>query len=343
MTLLRTRCEALANEACYGQYIACDLKNNACVKPECPLLNLENGWFDGNENKHGSRKRINCYQGHLEVNGTTITTCINGEWTPKPICIVNECPALTLKNGRLDGNEITNGSQKRIYCNQRHVEVNQTLITTCINREWTPKPKCIVNDWRLFIGVPEIGGDILDSWKNGTKSTTELDKCFDENAPNCTKHFRDPFVDRWRTIGVQKVKVSLHKNRTLAAYVLFNATGQDMNSWFDKSMIINSSWNLSALSKMEVFSMEGALLRRFLISEQPVSTCNETIVMMALAEKEYGCAFARFGSYPRYMYSTLSGGAIPAQRSGDIFSEIDLADTFVIEVYYDENEESNAG
>ncbi|KAH3695858.1 hypothetical protein DPMN_083316, partial [Dreissena polymorpha] len=58
--------------------------------------------------------------------------------------------------------------------------------------------------WRLFIGVPNIGGDILDSWENGTKSTLRLDKCFDENVISCNQHFRDPIVDRWNTIGVQR-------------------------------------------------------------------------------------------------------------------------------------------
>ena len=63
-------------------------------------------------------------------------------------------------------------------------------------------------------------------------------------------------VHMFYTIALQ-VKVSLHKNGMEAAYLLFYATGQDMASWFDKTRIMNSSWNLAALSEMGNFGMEG--------------------------------------------------------------------------------------
>ncbi|KAH3731120.1 hypothetical protein DPMN_057125 [Dreissena polymorpha] len=64
--------------------------------------------------------------------------------------------------------------------------------------------------------------------------------------------------------------------------------------------------------------------------------------MMAMSEKEnYDCGYAKkekVGPYPQYMYSTLPEGAIPATDLG-----IDLADKFVIEVYYEEGEQMNEG
>lgn len=57
-----------------------------------------------------------------------------------------------------------------------------------------------------------------------------------------------------------QVNVSLHKNGTSAAFVLFDATGRNMTSWFDRTRIINSSWNIHATQRLAVFSMEGYAL-----------------------------------------------------------------------------------
>ncbi|KAH3789079.1 hypothetical protein DPMN_167247 [Dreissena polymorpha] len=62
-----------------------------CIKPECPRLNVTNGRLLGNMNNDGSRKQVICNPDYIEVSGAIITTCINGNWIPKPKCIVKPC------------------------------------------------------------------------------------------------------------------------------------------------------------------------------------------------------------------------------------------------------------
>ena len=55
-----------------------------------------------------------------------------------------ECPRLNVTNGRLLGNMHNNGSRKQVICNPDYIEVAGAIITTCIDGNWIPKPKCIV-------------------------------------------------------------------------------------------------------------------------------------------------------------------------------------------------------
>ncbi|KAH3793787.1 hypothetical protein DPMN_147308 [Dreissena polymorpha] len=94
---LRLECSTLANRTCPAQYAACDLDRKQCIKPECPRLNITNGSLLGNMNSNGSRKQVTCNPNYIEVSGASITTCIDGNWTPEPQCIVKRPPWLLIK------------------------------------------------------------------------------------------------------------------------------------------------------------------------------------------------------------------------------------------------------
>ncbi|KAH3721024.1 hypothetical protein DPMN_063937 [Dreissena polymorpha] len=271
MALLRTRCKDLANQKCPKQYIACDLENNACLRPECPIPYLTNGWFDGNMNTNGSRKRINC--------------------------------------------------------NQRHGQADGSIVTTCINGTWTPLPKCIVNDWRMFIGVPGVGEDIADSWKHGKQTTTQLDSCFNMDIPSCKTHFRDPWIDKWSELGVQSVKVSMYKDGKPAAFVEFDAKGSNMTSWFDQVKIISSSWNLTPSSTIAGFTLDG----RFYIVKSWNGCQNDISYMIALAKSNNDCPYEQKEAFPVFLYSKRLG---PGRSSNP--DDFGVADKLVIEVKYSE-------
>uniref|UniRef100_K1QYW1 Uncharacterized protein n=1 Tax=Magallana gigas TaxID=29159 RepID=K1QYW1_MAGGI len=77
-------------------------------------------------------------------------------------------------------------------------------------------------------------------------------------SPLCTTNYRTSLIDRWQSLGNFKVNVSLYKNGTKVAEVVFNGTGTNQESWFSPSKILSSSWSDVTLNQTyNFFSLEG--------------------------------------------------------------------------------------
>ncbi|XP_052814866.1 EGF-like repeat and discoidin I-like domain-containing protein 3 isoform X2 [Mya arenaria] len=98
-------------------------------------------------------------------------------------------------------------------------------------------------DWNvMFIGIPSRGGLVEDWLTTGFNTTSDLSCFYEGNEHNCSLHYRNPLVDKWTELHVSMVKYALYKNGNEVAYVIFNATGSNVTSWFQSERILNSSW-----------------------------------------------------------------------------------------------------
>ncbi|XP_052705342.1 uncharacterized protein LOC128181112 isoform X2 [Crassostrea angulata] len=131
-------------------------------------------------------------------------------------------------------------------------------------------PSCIFQDkeedgW-ILIYRGQSGGtdsDYLSFISNGTSDETN-ENVNDEyctsitKSPLCTTNYRTSLIDRWQSLGNFKVNVSLYKNGTKVAEVVFNGTGTSQESWFSPSKILSSSWSdVTPNQTYNYFSLEG--------------------------------------------------------------------------------------
>lgn len=71
-------------------------------------------------------------------------------------------------------------------------------------------------------------------------------------------HYRDPDMDDWLNYKIKYVKLALYEEKAEVAYVTFNATGSDMNSWFERSRVLSSSFpDLTSAALYNHFSIAG--------------------------------------------------------------------------------------
>jgi hypothetical protein len=129
-----------------------------------------------------------------------------------------------------------------------------------------------------------------------------------------SSHFRNNIVSNWVNIGVKYVKYAFYKDNKEVAYVKFNATGSNINSWFDKSRVLASSYtDLTATSVYNIFSIPGFhivgdLERRFHINKA-YGGCDVDIGHMVVSEEippKKGCFWDIHPTYPQFLYSKIN-------------------------------------
>ncbi|KAH3852188.1 hypothetical protein DPMN_094687 [Dreissena polymorpha] len=86
---------------------------------ECDeFFTVANGTVLGNMNREGNRKQVVCNKGFIIKNGSDISQCKNGTWTPKPTC-VPECESGWRKHGDacyLFVQSLTSADEANITC-----------------------------------------------------------------------------------------------------------------------------------------------------------------------------------------------------------------------------------
>uniref|UniRef100_K1QPK8 Uncharacterized protein n=1 Tax=Magallana gigas TaxID=29159 RepID=K1QPK8_MAGGI len=123
----------------------------------------------------------------------------------------------------------------------------------CGNIQCSNKEKCVVtksgsscilqdkevDGWTLIYRGQSGGtdSDYLSFISNGKSDETNKN-VNDEyctsitKSPLCRTNYRTSLIDRWQSLGNFKVNVSLYKNGTKVAEVVFNGTGTSQVSWF---------------------------------------------------------------------------------------------------------------
>ncbi|KAK3587740.1 hypothetical protein CHS0354_042694 [Potamilus streckersoni] len=164
----------------------------------------------------------------------------------------------------------------------------------------------IDNDpWKLVFRVTAGGTtDPYYAWLNGI-GTDNSDDCMMLYPPSCTTYYRHNLLDDWQNWSIKQVKLALYEYHTLVAYIIFNGEGSDMQSWFSKGRLKQTSWTDLASSTLEFFSLKGDDYwgRHFFIHGS-----------YTLCAKDYGwilvnsgirpyCPFDQHGSYPSIIYA----------------------------------------
>ncbi|XP_035700082.1 uncharacterized protein LOC118432567 [Branchiostoma floridae] len=81
----------------------------------------------------------------------------------------------------------------------------------------------------------------------------------DQVHPSLTghSHYRSPDLDRWSSLHVTKVKVSLVTQHQHTRDIIFNAHGSNRDNWFSKDRLISSPWTDLKTAPANFFSIQG--------------------------------------------------------------------------------------
>ncbi|XP_053384319.1 uncharacterized protein LOC123537224 isoform X2 [Mercenaria mercenaria] len=146
--------------------------------------------------------------------------------------------------------------------------------------------------------------------------TTGVGTCVDKPismARSYASHYRNGIISNWANIGIKYVKYAYYDSTQEVAYVIFNAIGSDMNSWFDKTRVISSSYSdLTAVNNFNHFSIlgdfrSGSLERRFLINRS-YGGCDGDYGHLVVSENEppNACNWDKHPIYPQFLYSKIN-------------------------------------
>ncbi|GFN75334.1 hemicentin-1 [Plakobranchus ocellatus] len=186
--------------------------------------------------------------------------------------------------------------------------------TTVTQGEWT----------LVFRAQSSIGVSVWDTWTNtGLHDDNPVPKDFPlpclrlTEYESCDRHFRSHILDNWS--NVKEVRFSLVKSDTEVAYVLFNGTGTDRDSWFSQNRIVASTWapgiqkDTLTLTGMEGFHSEG-VARRFYLFGPHAGCPADWFYTMTLDVTTDLCTDAKlwritYTGFPTFFYSTTTGRA----------------------------------
>ncbi|KAL3872545.1 hypothetical protein ACJMK2_035768 [Sinanodonta woodiana] len=159
--------------------------------------------------------------------------------------------------------------------------------------------------WKLVFRLTSGGGtDPYQAYVNGV-GTANSDDCMMLYPPMCTRYYRHERLDDWKQWNVYQVRFALYYNRTEVAYVIFNGTGSDKESWFSKERVLESSWtDLMGTSQLIYFSIKGDynLGRHFFIHEYYGGCPADRGWTATVSGKSY-CSFDIHPSYPGIVYA----------------------------------------
>ncbi|XP_053384315.1 uncharacterized protein LOC128545938 [Mercenaria mercenaria] len=162
----------------------------------------------------------------------------------------------------------------------------------------------------IFRATSGNGQNAYEAW------TTGVGTCVDKPismARSYASHYRNGIISNWANIGIKYVKYAYYDSTQEVAYVIFNASGSDMNSWFDKTRVISSSYSdLTAVNNFNHFSIlgdfrSGALERRFLINRS-YGGCDGDYGHLVVSENEppNTCNWDKHPTYPQFLYSKIN-------------------------------------
>ncbi|KAI8781845.1 hypothetical protein BgiBS90_017241, partial [Biomphalaria glabrata] len=171
-------------------------------------------------------------------------------------------------------------------------------------------------DWRIvFKAYSGINSSFYNLWeKDGHHDDEPLSSdlamgCYRwDKTETCTSHFRSSVLDNWTNI--EKVKFALYTNASEVAYIIFNGTSTNRQSWYDRMLIIESSWSLLKTDTQAVnFNFQGLTVdndfRRMIIFG-PYAGCNNDRMYVCTFDTNYeSCStdWMPIPSYPLFIYS----------------------------------------
>ncbi|XP_036356014.1 uncharacterized protein LOC118761916 [Octopus sinensis] len=99
------------------------------------------------------------------------------------------------------------------------------------------------------------GSKVYNSFMNiGNTSTWKVDKC---NGSFCPNFFRHPFLDFWKHLPIDEVKLVVYKNQTAVVNMVFDGRNTSIESWFSREKLKSSPWSDVFSASVNLFSMEG--------------------------------------------------------------------------------------
>lgn len=191
-----------------------------------------------------------------------------------------------------------------------------------------------IEGWELvFRATSGNDVDTYEAWISG-KHTTSYKPT--NMRRSCGVHYRDPAVDRWTQIGIQKVKISFFEFGNEVAYITFNGSGSDMTNWFSNDRLLSSSWcDLRSNSVFNYFTIVGDILynRRFFINRL-YNGCDNDIGHIVVIDKggpSRPCLFDQHPNYPQFLYSKISTAENWNRR---LFGRADHLGIFIMRDYH---------
>ncbi|KAK3768175.1 hypothetical protein RRG08_031714 [Elysia crispata] len=136
---------------------------------------------------------------------------------------------------------------------------------------YTPASLVTFQKWTLVFRLQkEIYVPAYQTWMDtGTSNDNPVQNNFPPaclrmfDYGSCDRHFRSHILDNWN--GIDKVYLSVIKNDTEVAYIMFNGSGTDMQSWFDKANVIDSTWfsEINDTSLLKTTRIKGICMKQF--------------------------------------------------------------------------------
>uniref|UniRef100_A0A2C9LYJ4 Uncharacterized protein n=1 Tax=Biomphalaria glabrata TaxID=6526 RepID=A0A2C9LYJ4_BIOGL len=123
-----------------------------------------------------------------------------------------------------------------------------------------------VTNWTLvFRAQSGINVSFYDLWEtNGHHDDLSMSSDFPigcyrlDNLGNCKRHFRSYVLDNWTNID--QIKISVYANGSETAYMIFNGSASNRQSWFSRTFLVSSYWtSLANDTQVFWFSFQGTI------------------------------------------------------------------------------------
>lgn len=282
-----------------------------CKVEECqsPPPVMPNANMFGNRRNTGATVKYEC-QGNYVMMGHPVTECLaDGNWkVPEFKCVHPNC---WYPDNPHDANmtivNVTNGTTDvmlYLTCSEG-LQVRGSPVP-CTNTGLYSYSQCCCEEldsaWIKVWRIKSYGkAGVLAFWQTST---------YTDSTENCQFRVAD-VLDQWENLSISLVKVELITNNVVGAWLIFNATGSTISSWFSKSQLINTSWtDLNSTTYTWNFSIDGyaqrsadetrQVLGRFVIAQNmSAEDCTNDTGWMVAANR-YFCVET---GYPIILYS----------------------------------------
>ncbi|XP_021362332.1 uncharacterized protein LOC110456100 isoform X7 [Mizuhopecten yessoensis] len=141
----------------------------------------------------------------------------------------------------------------------------------------------------------------------GTNEDNALPGCLSTSpSAKCNGNYRHSTIDKWRSIGVKRVKLELYKGTTPVAFIIFNGTNTQSTSWFDRKKILSSSWTdikRRGATDLNFFGRKNDGVNRRLMINKATSSCKDDEGWLIVVEDNGECPYDKNAKYPIFLYS----------------------------------------
>ena len=337
---IRNRCDV-----CQETY-DCDVRRDrvdmACEINKCEIPeDILGSRLLGNLRKIGSKRLYAC-EAPFEHVTDSIVCGRDGVWTDANISCTN-CDLPDMKHGTVTMSRLNeNTFRAHVLCDNNYI-VRQALIPTCdtITGNWSNTMNWVCCDrkdeepWTLIFrmnsGFPK---PVSGGFRFGVGG---INKTYYEHC----QYRNDEIIGDWSSLTIQRIKVELIKDESVAAYLIFSGLETNDRSWFSVDNLLESSWsdlmsvkNTNAIPLRISFS--GQLLtddkyHRFVVatvlSNNPVNCDTDFGWMYVTKSPVYPCKTTSSQTGTRIIYST-AGVATKLQEG----PWIDYADSLQISI-----------